>query len=237
MNKKILYIIGILIVLAGITFFVKPKLSTPDDTNGFKTTKKDNSLIPDINLPFSNDPKDKAWELFQKYLSYNKARDIEKIRGVVYKISPVCEDQKTIIDCESRMNAAYQYGSALKKADFENIWEDNKQLILLSNFWEEENDIGMGRFRSIIFFIKDESGLKLLSFSPAKGAAIQKSDASLEELNARAIRYTEDNDNDGKSDYTEECLDATPEKTCTKTDPKLRDTDKNGFWDGIQALF
>lgn len=235
--KKILYILVGLIILGVILFFAKPNPVTPENKNNFTTTKKDNSLIPDINLPFSNDPKDKAWELFQTYLNYNKARDIEKIRSVVYKISPVCEDQKTIIDCESRMNAAYGYGSQLKKADFENIWEDDKQLILSSNFWEEENDVSIGRFRAIIFFIKDQSSLKLLSFSPAKGAAIQRSDASIEELKTRAIRYTEDSDNDGKSDYTEECLDATPDKTCTKTNPTLRDSDSDGFWDGLEALF
>lgn len=235
--KKILYILVGLIILGVILFFAKPNPVSPENKNNFTTTKKDNSLIPDFTLPFSNDPRDIAWKLFQEYLSYNKARDVEKIRSVVYKISPVCEEKKTIIDCESRMNAAYQYGSNLKKADFENIWEDDKQLILSSNFWEEENDVSIGRFRSIIFFIKDQSGLKLLSFSPAKGATIQKSDASIEELKTRAVRYTEDNDNDGKSDYTEECLDATPDKTCIKTDPKLRDSDQDGFWDGIQSLF
>jgi len=238
MNKKVLYSIGLLVVLGVLLVFIKPNINKEKTEEEIKISDKKESLLPDFTLPFSNDPKDVAWNLFQKYLGFNKTRDFEGVKSVVYKIASVCVDPKTRIDCEARMNAAYQYGSALKKQDFVNVWEDNKQIILATDFWTEEDDKVIGRFRSIIFFIKSDMGeLKLLSFSPSKGGATSKGEAGKEELDFRIIRYTEDNDNDGKADYTEECLDAKDQKICIKTDPKIRDTDGDGFWDGVQALF
>ena len=57
-----------------------------------------------------------------------------------------------------------------------------------------------------------------------------------EELENRLVRFTEDKDFDGKEDYLEECLSGTQTENCTKTDPKIRDTDQDGLWDGIETL-
>jgi hypothetical protein len=189
-------------------------------------------------LPLSNDPKDVAWAVFQKYLAYNKNLDLESVKSVVYKVASVCEDPKTTIDCQSRMNSAYQFGNALKKEDFVNIWSDKNQTILSTDFHVEEDDVSIGRFRSIIFFIKDESGnFKLLSFSPFKGAAASKdTTASRKEIDDRLVTYTEDNDQDGIADYDEECLAVKEGQTCVKTNQKLRDTNGDGLWDGVEAL-
>lgn len=182
-------------------------------------------------------PRGIAWRAFEKYLEANKAKDLETLKTLVYKVAPVCEDPETLADCKSRMNLAYEYGVALKKKSFTNVWEDQKQLILTTDFWTEENETAFGRFRSIIFFIKTESGeLKLVSFSPFKGARLSKGEASIEELTDRAIRYTEDNDMDGLADYDEECLDEKTKATCTKTDIRSRDTDQDGLWDSLEAL-
>ena len=158
---------------------------------------------------------------------------------MVYKIAVVCTDPKTTIDCESRMNSAYQYGSRLKKEDFVNVWQDEKQIILSTDFWiEDKPDLDMlGRFRAIVYFVRDDKGdLKLLSFSPSKGGATIKGEASQEELDARVIRWTEDNDIDGIDDYSEECLNTKEGQDCMKTDPRVRDTDLDGLWDGTEAL-
>ena len=153
---------------------------------------------------------------------------------MVYKIAPVCEDPKLRIDCEGRMGSAYSYGSTLKKEDFTNVWSDEKQIILSTDFWlESSEDMDQyGRFRSIIFFVKSETGWKLLSFSPTKGGATNKGAASQEEIDARLIRYTEDKDEDG----AEECIPAETKDTCVATNPKIRDTDGDGLWDGVEAL-
>lgn len=188
-------------------------------------------------LPLSNSPKDVAWALFQKYLAYNQIRDLDGVKSVVYKIAPVCEDPKTKVDCEIRMGAAHSYGIALEKADFRHLWEDDKQIILSTDFWTEEDEFNVGRFRSIIYFIRDSGdNLKLLSFSPAKGVVYSKGSASREELEERVVLHTEDNDLDGIADYQEQCLVVAEGEACVKTDPRVRDTDGDGLWDGIEVL-
>lgn len=242
MNKNIIKIAASLIVLVVLVFLMKDISLTPTENKTEEKTDqgvekiKIDPNVP-IDLPLSNASKDVAWGIFQKYLGYNKARDLEGIKSVVYKIAPVCEDPKTRIDCEARMNLAYQYGSVMQKEYFVNVWEDEKQLILSTDFRTEKNQDTLSRVRSIIFFVKDTSGnFKMLSFSPFKGAKTNKGAASQEEVDARLIIYTEDKDNDGIAGYEEECIGALEDTSCVKTDPKIRDTDGNGFWDGVEAL-
>lgn len=241
-NKKIILIGGVLVIV--VLFFVFKNVSfAPVDKNADKQNLTENKPVqinpelPGQTLPLSNDPKDLAWAVFEKYLGYNKAKNIEGVRTVVYKIASVCEDPKLRIDCEGRMGSAYAYGSALKKEDFTNIWSDDRQIILAADFKINEDDQTIGRTRSIIFFIIDENGsIKMLSFSPFKGATTSKGNASEEEYMNRIIRYTEDKDNDGALDYIEECIPADIKETCVPTDPKMRDTDADGLWDGVEAL-
>jgi hypothetical protein len=101
----------------------------------------------------------------------------------------------------------------------------------------EENEQMISKTRGIIYFVIDKGAIKLLSFNPSKGAVVMKSTASKEELNDRLTRYTEDKDEDGKEDYLEECLSTSQEEGCVKTDTTKRDTNGDGFWDGIEALF
>lgn len=241
-NKRIILIVAVLIVIAVLFFVLKNVSLAPvaDDKSSSATADKvkiDPSLSGQT-LPFSNDPKTLAWTLFQKYLGYNKDQNLEGVRSTVYKVAAVCNDPKTLIDCKARMGAAYSYGVALKKEDFTNIWSDEKQIILSTDFEVKEDDVSIGRTRSIIFFIKDETGnLRMLSFSPAKGAVATKdTTASRQEIDDRLIIYTEDKDQDGIADYQEQCLGVAPEEACVKTDPKLHDTNGDGFWDGVEAL-
>lgn len=241
MTKKIITILAILIVGGAIFWVTKNISSTPVPIEKTPNKVEKIKIAPviigsDQTLPLSNDPKDVAWAFFQKYLEFNKNKNLEGVRSTVYKISAVCEDPKTRIDCEARMGAAYKYGSALKKEDFVHIWEDENQIILSSDFKINEDDSIIGRNRAIIFFLKTETGLKLLSFSPFKGSTISKGEASEQELSDRLIIYTQDNDNDGLADYDEECLGAKEGEVCNKTNPKIRDTDGDGFWDGVQVL-
>ena len=239
--KRIFYFVPIVVIALAVLWI------TSRQNSGLVATQEDNNkqplleepTLPDISLPFSNEPKDVAWNLFQKYLSYNKAQNLEGVKSVVYKVAAVCTDPQTIIDCKARMNSAYQYGSRLKKEEFTNIWSDEKQIILTTDFWIEESvDMDMyGRFRSIIFFIKGADGQwKLLSFSPSKGGAVNIGSASREEIVERVLRYTEDNDNDGRPDYEEECLHNPNDTTCIKTNPNSRDTNGNGLWVGVEIL-
>ncbi|MEK7200627.1 MAG: hypothetical protein AAB672_00645 [Patescibacteria group bacterium] len=240
--KKIITITGIIALILVLFFVFRNTSLAPvvNNNSGTNTEKiKIDPNIPGQTLPLSNDPKDVAWALFQKYLAFNKARDFEGVKSVVYKIASVCTDPKTRIDCEARMNSAYQYGSTLKKEDFVNIWSDENQIILSTDFWLEsiEKLDQYGRFRSIIFFVKGaDNEWKLLSFSPTMGNATNKGAANQEEVDTRLIIYTEDKDKDGIADYIEECIPADIKDTCVPTNPKIRDTDGDGLWDGVEAL-
>lgn len=238
MKNKIFYVVWAVVILGAVFLAFKNISFAPqtEDPRNIETVQIDPNISGQT-LPLSNDPKDLAWEVFQKYLSYNKVKDIEGVRSVVYQIAPVCADPKTRIDCEGRMGLAFAYGSVLKKADFVNVWVDAKQLILATDFEISEDSTSISRNRSIIFFIKDESdNWRLLSFSPFKGASTGKSEASVEEYTARINLYTNDQDSDGMFDYIEECIPADMKDTCVPTNPKERDTDGNGYWDGVQAL-
>lgn len=246
-NKKIIVIVALIIIAFG-AFWLLNKNNQPNNgqiqndqnpnvSQNISTSTATTSItIEDIDNPNLNDPKEVAWQLFQKYLTFNKNHDLEGVRGVVYKIAPICADPTKKVDCEKRMDQAYYYGSALKKSDFVNVWSDSKQTILSSDFKIEQDDETISRVRSIIFFVKQNDGFKMLSFSPFKGAVSQKGSASNEELHDRVVIYTEDKDEDGISDYNEQCLGVTEGQTCIKTDPKLRDTDHDGYWDGVEVL-
>jgi len=242
MVKKIIISVALILIAIALIFILSKMpspLITDNQENGLEKIEIDPN-IPGMTLPLSNTPKDIAWAVFQKYLAYNKSRDLEGVKSVVYKIASVCEDLKTRVDCEARMGAAYMYGSALRKEDFTNVWSDEEQIILSTDFWlESSKDLDQyGRFRSIIFFVKGtENNWKLLSFSPTKGGATNKGSASQEEVDTRLIRYTEDGDEDGRFDYDEECLAVKEGETCTKTNTKIRDTDGDDWWDGVEALF
>jgi len=248
-TKKILSIIALIIVIVVlIVFFFNYKnnyspviiqdnlaTSTVEKTSSSTQTEANSkALTPTISQP--NSAKDIAWVVFQKYLGYNKSHNLDGVKSIVYKVSPVCADKVATAECKNRMDLAYQYGSSLKKEDFINVWSDQKQTILATDFKIQEDDNVIGRNRAIIFFINDTTGLKLLSFSPFKGAVLPKASTTREELLSKLTTYTEDKDQDGIADYDEQCLSVSQTQTCVKTDPKLRDTNGNGWWDGVEAL-
>ncbi|MBN2093905.1 MAG: hypothetical protein JW740_00820 [Candidatus Zambryskibacteria bacterium] len=237
--KKIILIV--LLVVLGTLIITLPKTkesaNSPDNNKSLPIIGDID--LPSLDLPFSEKSvKDEVWEVFENYLTFNKNRDLKGVESVVYKISPVCADSATRVDCDIRMGLAHQYGMALNKKDFTNVWSDDNQVILATNYWTEisEELDQYGRFRSIIFFIKIDDYWKLLSFSPTQGGAVTKGAASQEEINDRLIKYTEDNDEDGKLDYEEECLNILDRTNCVKTSPVARDTNGNGLWDSVEAL-
>jgi hypothetical protein len=251
MKNKILYIAGAVVIVVVVLFIIlnfKNGLSNIQNkevtTENIATSTSENILtkVGSSTQATKVQPisvKDIAWAVFQKYLTFNKNKNLEGVKSIVYKVAPVCADPKTIVECEGRMASAYSYGSVLKKEDFTNVWSDNRQIILATDFWTESaKEIDQyGRFRSIIFFIKGADGeWKLLSFSPTKGGATSKGDASQAEVDSKLVTYTEDKDKDGMPDYDEQCLGTSTTSACIKTDPKLRDTNGNGLWDGVEAL-
>jgi hypothetical protein len=248
-TKKILSIIALILVIGILVILFsnrRNKFSPTASSTPLMAEKiKENNLPAEVSNPtksqtpapvlptVSGTPRDAAWAVFQKYLAYNKSHDLVGVKSMVYKVSAVCASTTVSDECKNRMDSAYSYGSILKKEDFTNVWSDSKQTILATDFKiQEDNDV-IGRNRAIIFFI-NEAGLKMLSFSPFKGAVLPKASTTREELISKLISLTADSDQDGVADYDEQCLSAS--QTCVKTDPKMRDTNSNGWWDGVEAL-
>ncbi len=244
MNKKIIFSLIALILVAGSVYFINSKKAAPVDTP-LVTSEQTSEQIVQNTQSTSTTPttsgkeatKTLAWDLFQKYLSYNKASDLSGVKSSVYKISEVCDMEVANQECKDRMQSAYSYGSVLKKEEFKNVWYDEKQIIISTDFWTENSaEMGAyGRFRAIIFFVKDQSGnWKMLSFSPFKGS-ITTTKEFKEDAENQAMVRSEDSDLDGISDFEEKCLDKN-KANCTKTDPNKRDSDGDGLWDGVEAL-
>lgn len=248
MQRKIIFVIIPIVAILSFFWLFKSVSAPSQDSNNSTQNEATStneqqdsgSKVSDIIAKiFPASEKDIAWDLFQKYLLANKEHDLNGVKSMVYKMSPVCEQTASTTECFARMDSAYAYGSGFKKEDFIYFWHDDKQMIFASDYWTESSEsIDLyGRFRSIIFFIKNNDGQwQILSWSPTKGGAVNKGKASQREIDDRLIRYTEDNDNDGMADYDEECLSAKEGETCVKTNPKLRDTDLDGYWDGVEAL-
>ena len=238
-------IIILIIVLALLTvFFLRDKrepVRDPglDDSNLEVSTS---TSTPSVSEATSTKPaqvstKDKAWKVLEQYLSFAKDKNVEGVKSLSYQISAECKSAPKSDGCLNKISTVYFFGKELKKEDFKYVWSDSKQIILATDFKFEENTEMMSKSRGIIYFVIDKGAIKLLSFNPSKGAVVMKSTASKEELNDRLTRYTEDVDQDGKEDYLEECLSTSQEEGCVKTDTKKRDSNGDGFWDGIEALF
>jgi len=184
--------------------------------------------------------KDRAWLVLQEYLKAAKEHDIEKIKTLSYQIGESCNNYNQTAsstdDCNDRMDTVHYFGNNLKRGNFKNTWSDSKQIILTTDLKREENETAIFLSRAIIYFIIDEDGnIKLLKFNDSKGVSMLKEDRSVEEIDAYNQKRMVDTDKDGLEDEVEECLGQS--EPCVKTDPKNRDTDSDGFWDGIQAQF
>ncbi|HEY4515791.1 MAG TPA: hypothetical protein VJH67_01235 [Candidatus Paceibacterota bacterium] len=184
--------------------------------------------------------KGKAWNVFQDYLTASREHDLERMKTLAHHLSSVCEDSPESDDCKTRMDTVALIGGEFNKSNFKNVWSDEKQLVLVTNWDEQDTEDTIIRMRQIIYFLKSEGEIKLVAFKPWQGTFMVKDKENprpVEELQSMIKTYTDDLDFDGMDDYLEECLSDSQEETCIKTDPKLRDSDGDGFWDGVQAQF
>jgi len=253
-NKKIIVLIVSLLILIALAFIIKSKIafsptseiienSVSENKNATSTSSAENvgstesSRPSPTNISKINPLKDEAWNLFQTYLEFNKNKNLEGVKSVVYKISNVCNTEKPSNDCINRMSLAYFYGAQLNKDSFTNVWGDNKQIILATDFYDENEASTTTRYRTIIYFVRDNNNnLKMLSFNPINGSNLNNGNYTTDEIKQKLVTYTEDNDQDGMADYQEQCKDTKENSGCVKTDSTLRDTDGDGLWDGIEFI-
>lgn len=183
---------------------------------------------------------DKAWQTFSLYLSRLKVHDIAGIKDLSHQQSVTCQDKNLEKECFVIMDSVYNATVGLKREPFVNVLEDGKQMIVYTNpFRDELGTTTLGLLRSYMFFTKTSSGeLKVLSLNPGMGNYRPISASSTAEETFKLLgKSIVDSDKDGIIDNEELCVGAYESPQCVKTDPDNRDSNGNGWWDGIEQFF
>jgi hypothetical protein len=191
------------------------------------------------NIPLNPSLKSEALEVFGHYLTSAKAHDKEGLGQAAYKLSNTCLDDSQKDNCEALMDNAYFFGSDISTSTLTHEWQDEQQLILSSDF-EVSTSTGtstIAYIRNIVYFgLNKGTEPKIIYFSPADGAAFRIGTSTEEEVILKLKAKVKDTDEDGVPDVVETCQDSQLDETCQKTDPKKRDTDGDGWWDGTEKF-
>lgn len=175
-----------------------------------------------------------AWDIFQEYIAGIKAHDLDRVNKVVYeKIDPntYCKDMGLGSDaCLSMIwsviDVMSESAGRQKEVDFINKSEDKNQIIMATNVFPDGDK---GQTKNYIYFVKSPEGKTLVL-----GYVTHSWDFSGSEL----IAATKDSDGDGLTDQDEKCVYGDKgqfnKPYCTKTNPNLKDTDGDGWWDGTE---
>lgn len=241
-NKKItILVITIFAVIVGILFFLRER--GPSTESSSVATDYGNEVFNqnETRIKTAEDARvaKLAWTVFSEYLSAAKAHDINKLKEFSRELSSTCSDPTKTKECNLLMDDVATVGATLHEEDFTHILFDDKQIILSTDFKKEDYSQLRGYAHSVIYFTRDGLGNPLVTgFGPTQGRYLAKLPNQAEaELEAALAERLIDADKDGISDFVESCLEVEKDKTCTKTDPTRRDTDGNGYWDGIEYFF
>jgi hypothetical protein len=200
-------------------------------TTNLPTKGADSSDVP-------KNPKT-LWKVFEQYLVYAKNHDKVALATLSYKVSDTCADSKQEKECFEKMDAVYAIGSKLKQGDFVNVLEDDKQAILSTNYTRVTSETELSATKAVIVFIKDDKGNpKLASLKPNETWVVNRTSTStVSALETKLEGMLVDTDNDGKTDELELCI--FPNNyvvfSCEKTDPTKKDSNTNGYWDGVES--
>lgn len=230
MRKNIVVFIAVFIILGFLGWKMisdKPSAKMPVSTS---TPSIASSTELQASTAQSESEKDRAWKVLQNYLRFAKNKNLEGVASLSYQLSDSCKNNQKDAqkECLLKIENVYNLGKDFKEKDFNTIWSDEKQIIL-STDWKHFDSQGVnGLVHGVIYFVKDAKGnIKLLSFNPAKGAFITDTASSTKaEIDQKLLKATLDSDQDGLPDVEE-----------INTDPHKRDSNGNGFWDGVEALF
>lgn len=232
MNKRIVILVSL--IAAGVAVFFL--------LYGVKEVPEVPARLDDIGLsePESEktaaEVKEEAWALFERYLAAAKAHDLETVRTLSYQLSEACLDPARREECNALMDNVYSFGSEFKKEGFTEMDFDQRQIILSTPFTKNLEGEAPSMTRAVIYFVRPSGRpLQFLSLKPFDGAFIIRTGQATSTIDTRLEQMVLDSDKDGLPDEIETCADA--DTACIRTDPKKRDTDGDGWWDGIEALF
>ena len=176
------------------------------------------------------------WSIFDKNTLALKNKDVSAFNTTSYKqVTPTEESQFTQF-------APFLYDESIKinKSSYTNKWQDDKQTIYSTNPIKTDDSTAYGYKQGIIMFIKKDGSWKILLSSPEKNWSVSK--AGTNQTPAQVEKLLQDmildSDKDGITNMYELCEGSQMGNSkCAKTDPNKRDTDGDGWWDGIEAEF
>jgi hypothetical protein len=182
----------------------------------------------------------RAWSAFSSYVLANKNHSADQAAALSRKLSDACKDKDMETECFARMDYIVELTKDWKSEDFVNILFDKKQAVLSTDFKLVNQDVPDEAFyqfeRSRIFFTRDDNGNpKITGLNPGEVWSIKKDPDITNETKAleKLDEMVADKDQDALPDSYETCDDPSDTK-CEGTSPNLRDTDADGWWDGLE---
>lgn len=223
-NKLIPIIILLAVVLLGGFFLVRRS----------HTDEADSRNLSEAEL------KTLAWDTFTSYQNAAKSHDLGTLTSLSYQLSDTCKNKASTTECYQKMDFVASSTQYYKESDFTTMWYDDKQIVLLSDWHEEQTDLVFGDARKDLFFTRDALGNpKVLFFSTPEEVVytLKKPGETAAKWRSELIPRIKDTDMDGSADEVETCSYPNAPKSCVKTDPTKRDTNGNGWWDTIESYF
>lgn len=209
--------------------------STLPDGSSTTTATSTNPGVTSTTTVKKINPKD-PWQVLGAYVGYLKAHNIEGVKSLSHQQSTTCADPKKQKECFALMDDVYALAKDISAEDYPVKMEDKKQLVLLTPT-VADNSSGRGYRQGIIVFTKTSAGdLRVLYVNPLRGwyvntSATDTSEATEQKLQLMMI----DEDKDAVEDRVEACV--SEPSDCVKTDANKRDTDGDGWWDGVERFF
>ncbi|MBX4195437.1 hypothetical protein KW796_00570 [Candidatus Parcubacteria bacterium] len=230
--KKLILFIGIVIAAAAAFVLLGERRASAPAVTQYEVTASSTPGTPGVAV------KDAAWSVFESYISALKAHDLPKVEALSYQLSETCKDSARVKDCYEIMDNAYNFGSHFIKNNLKHVLYDDKQIILFSEYVKHLEGESLSITRMTLYFVRDGQDIKFLSLNPFQGALIVRTEgAATSTMSARLDEMVLDTDGDTLADDVEQCIGQIVASDCVKTDPKKMDTDNDGWWDSVDALF
>ena len=104
-----------------------------------------------------------AWDTLEQYLEVAKAHDLPKVKSLSHQLSPTCQDPVREAECFNLMDSVYGFGSTFKESDFTQVFADEKQIVMMTEY-AENPEVGQQAVQIVLFFTRDPDGTpKVLS--------------------------------------------------------------------------
>jgi hypothetical protein len=224
MRNKILTLVSVIVIIGAIFFGVN-----------YKNKSNTESTLASVEV------KDSAWAVFEKYLGFVKAHDIDGLKTVTYQLGGTCSDPTKTKECYQIMDDVYEKVKIFNKEDFINVDFDSKQIVLATDHWTSQSDNTRSLLRQIIYFYRDPvSGPKVIAYTVPFEVTFVTIDFSLKTatstIDTRLKERVQDSDRDYLPDEIESCSTEGASPDCPKTNPNKRDSKRDGWWDGVRIF-